>query len=282
MTTPLVTIGIPVYNCERFIRQAIESVLNQTYANFELIITDDGSTDKSVAIIKQFDDKRIRLVVDNENHGISYRLNQQIRLAKGEYFVRMDGDDVMMPYRIEKQVEYLSNHPEVDLVGSSAIIIDDDNNIIGIRRNNNCYRNIDDVYKYGLFIHPTVAGRMSWFLKWQYREDMTGVEDYDLWLRSYNSSKFYNEIAPLMYYRDPLRFKLSTYLFRTRRMIKCQIVNLYLANSSVNGLCCIFKQLMSAILAIILSGISCDKWMIARRNELLSNEDIIKYKMNSE
>ena len=82
MNTPLVTIGIPVYNCKDYIALAVKSVLNQTYTNFELIITDDGSTDGTLDILKQFEDPRIILIVDGENHGISYRLNQQIDLAK--------------------------------------------------------------------------------------------------------------------------------------------------------------------------------------------------------
>ncbi len=130
MKEPLITIGIPVYNCESFIALAVRSVLDQTYKNFELIITDDGSKDKTVDILHHFDDPRIIIISDGENHGIVYRLNQQIKLAKGKYFVRMDGDDIMFPDRIERQVAFLETHKEVDVVGGSAVIIGDDNEIL--------------------------------------------------------------------------------------------------------------------------------------------------------
>ena len=87
---PLVTIGIPVYNSEKFLAQAISSVLRQSYSNFELIITDDGSTDASVSIAQSFKDDRIKVIVDGQNRGISYRLNQQIELANG-FFFRSNG-----------------------------------------------------------------------------------------------------------------------------------------------------------------------------------------------
>ena len=127
MNTPLVTIGIPCYNVGRFIALSIKSVLAQTYTNFELIITDDGSTDNTVDEIRKFNDSRIIMIVDGENHGISYRLNQQIDMAKGYIFIRMDGDDIMFPNRVEKQVKYLQEHPNIDVVGTGAVIIDDEN-----------------------------------------------------------------------------------------------------------------------------------------------------------
>ena len=122
---PLVTIGIPCYNVGRFIALSIRSVLMQTYTNFELIITDDGSTDNTVDEIRKFNDSRIKLSVDGENCGISYRLNQQIDMAKGNIFIRMDGDDIMFPNRVEEQVKYLQEHPNVDVIGAGAVIIDE-------------------------------------------------------------------------------------------------------------------------------------------------------------
>src|SRR5690606_13478656 len=99
-----VTMGMPVYNAEKFIKMAINSVLQQSHRNFELIITDDGSTDQSMDIVESFNDSRIVLIKDSNNKGISHRLNQQIDLAKGKYFLRMDSDDIMFPDRIEKEI----------------------------------------------------------------------------------------------------------------------------------------------------------------------------------
>ena len=114
MKEVFISVGIPVYNAEKFLEKTIRSVLNQSYKNFELIITDDGSSDKSVDIVKSFNDSRITLIADGENRGISYRLNQQIRLAKGKYFFRMDADDLMFPERIFTQVNFLEQNPEID------------------------------------------------------------------------------------------------------------------------------------------------------------------------
>lgn len=134
MENMFVTIGIPCYNVGRFIALSIKSVLAQTYTNFELIITDDGSTDNTIEEIRKFNDSRIKLIVDGENHGISYRLNQQIDMAKGDFFIRMDGDDIMFPNRVEEQVRFLYSHPNVDVVGSSIVVVDDETKIIGFRK----------------------------------------------------------------------------------------------------------------------------------------------------
>ena len=215
--TPLVTIGIPTYNVGRFIALSIKSVLAQTYTNFELIITDDGSTDNTVDEISKFNDPRIKLIVDGKNHGISYRLNQQIDMARGEYFVRMDGDDIMFPKRVEKQVKYLQEHPDVDVVGSGAVIIDDDHKIIGVRQGKITALKPEDVINKTPFIHPTVCGRIEFFRKYHYDEQLCGVEDKDLWCRGVQNCKYAILQVPLLFYRDPLKFKLKTYLSRKKK-----------------------------------------------------------------
>jgi len=211
-----VTIGIPVYNAARFLSLAIKSVLDQTYENFELIISDDGSTDNSLLIAQSFNDSRIAIIADGRNKGISYRLNEQISLAKGKYFARMDADDLMFPERIEKQVNFLENNETFDVVGSTAIVIDDDNYIIGFR-DSKVPVSIERASKTSVFIHPTILGKTSWFRRFAYSNELMGVEDYDLWIRSFNYSKFHIFEEPLFFYRDPLRMKMSTYLFRHRQ-----------------------------------------------------------------
>ncbi len=184
-STVLITVGIPVYNGERFIYKAIKSVLDQTYTNFELIVTDDGSADNTLQILNSFNDPRLKVVSDGKNRGIAYRLNQQIEMAQGEYFVRMDGDDLMFPYRLEKQVGVLNSDPEVDVVGGQAVIIGEENELLGKRNVDKCnYKGDNDYFLSARFIHPTVAGRIEWFKKWRYRDEMSGNEDLDLWIRS--------------------------------------------------------------------------------------------------
>jgi glycosyltransferase involved in cell wall biosynthesis len=214
-----VTIGIPYYNSEHFLHHAIQSVLNQTYTDFELILSNDGSTDRSLEIASSFTDPRIILVGDGRNRGLIYRLNEQLNLARGKYFTRMDSDDIMFPDRIEKQINYLDNSPSIDIIGSEAIVIDKDNTILGIR-----YSKIpikaQDILKSAPFIHPTVMGRTNWFKKYYYSPEMDGFEDADLWIRSFTESKYFIINEPLLFYRDPLIIKIDTYLYRLKQARK--------------------------------------------------------------
>jgi glycosyltransferase involved in cell wall biosynthesis len=127
---PRISVVMSVYNGEKYLRQAIESILQQTYTDFEFIIIDDGSTDSSREIIQSYDDKRIRLVINEQNIGLTKSLNKGIRLAKGEFIARMDADDISLPQRFEKQVAYLDSHPEVGVLGTYANIIDHRGKII--------------------------------------------------------------------------------------------------------------------------------------------------------
>lgn len=221
MINPKITVGIPNYNGACYIRLAIESVLSQSYTDFELIITDDGSTDDSVSIIREYENNpHVRIVISDKNHGLSYQLNEQINLARGQYFCRMDADDIMLKDRLKKQFDYLQRNPNVDLVGTAAFVIDNDNQIIGTRlfmANGEYSRQCDG------FIHPTVMGKISFFRKSPYSEMFSGVEDTELWLRSQQSSVFRIINEPLLFYRDPHELRVKTYIYRLtliERLIK--------------------------------------------------------------
>ncbi len=116
--TPLVTVFIPAYNAGQYIKETIESVLQQTYENFELLIVNDGSTDDTVRIIEEFRDPRIRLCHNDQNRGLSYTRNRGLELAKGEYIAFLDADDLALPHRLQTEVTFLEAHPQYDLVGS--------------------------------------------------------------------------------------------------------------------------------------------------------------------
>lgn len=275
--TLLITIGIPCYNAERFIELAIKSVLCQTYDNFELIITDDGSQDKTVEIIRQFTDSRIKLVSDNINRGISFRLNQQIDMANGDIFVRMDADDLMFPTRLEHLIYYLESNPEIDVVGSSAVVINNDNQIIGIRLSSYDFSQPLSFDRSAIFIHPTVAGRTKWFRKYHYKDEFNGCEDCNLWMRSYAESKFYIIPEPLYFYREPLVFKLSTYLFRKKQGRKMSIAERKYVHDNLSLLFFILKSYLSGFAAMVLHLCKLDKQMIAKRNCEISLNDKIEY-----
>lgn len=135
-TNPLISIVMPVYNPGSFLPQAIESILNQTYQNFEFIIVNDGSTDNSLKTIKSYSkiDKRIKVFNNPRNMGVSYTANLAISKAKGQYIARMDSDDIAFPDRLEKQLKFLQKHPKTIAVGGQCIIINENNQIIGNKK----------------------------------------------------------------------------------------------------------------------------------------------------
>jgi len=114
-----VSIVMSVYNAQKYLDEAIESILNQTYSNFEFIIINDGSTDKSLEIIENYAKKDSRIIVINrENKGLIYSLNEGIRKANGKYIARMDADDISLPQRLEKQVEFMEKNKNIGICGT--------------------------------------------------------------------------------------------------------------------------------------------------------------------
>lgn len=196
----LVTIAIPAYNCQEYIDYAVQSVINQTYKNWELLLLDDGSTDGTLQKLKAYEtDDRIRIISDGQNRGLIYRLNQSINLAHGRYYARMDADDIMLIHRIQSQIDFLTKNPTVDVVGSCAYTIDGHNNI-------------KELIEYPLsptpkpnqlcFLHPSVMGRIDWFRRNRYNQLFNRMEDVELWFRAANNSTYKNLDIPLMFYRE--------------------------------------------------------------------------------
>ncbi|MBU1086383.1 MAG: glycosyltransferase [Candidatus Omnitrophica bacterium] len=115
---PRVTVLMPVYNCERYLKEAIDSILMQSYRDYEFIIINDGSTDRTAEILKLYSDERIRIIHHEKNIGLPSVLNKAIELSVGEYIVRMDADDISLPTRIEKQLRFMDDHPDVGICGT--------------------------------------------------------------------------------------------------------------------------------------------------------------------
>lgn len=265
------TIGIPVYNGGHYILEAVQSVLNQSYLDFELIVTDDGSLDETMKVLRSLHDPRLTIVCDGMHKGLATRLNEQIAMARGEYFARMDADDVMLPQRIERQMAFVHQHPEADVVGSSAIIIDEDSKKIGYR---NCcrwergkHRNAEDLSYTEVtnFMHPTVLGKTAWFRKYYYNPACEGCEDLDLWARSKAESIFYSLSEPLLLYRDPQHLNLSTYLYRRRQ--ERYVLRLNKDKQSLFGFYrCLAYSNFKSVVAWILSKVKLDHWQLRYRN----------------
>lgn len=271
----LVTVAIPVYNGERYIRQSVESVLAQSYADFELIVTDDGSTDGTLEIVRSINDSRLTVMCDGMHKGLATRLNEQIASAHGAYFVRMDADDVMLPHRLERQVAFVQAHPETDVLGSSAVIIDENGTKIGWRGCGSWKRGANHTLggqsycRVRSFMHPTVMGRTEWFRTYYYNPACEGCEDQDLWLRSQKASTFYSLYEPLLYYRDSQQFNLQTYLFRQKT--GRYVLNLNASSISwwrrYRGILSCFSK---SLIARFLVRVGHTEWLLRVRNKKYS------------
>ena len=187
VNSPEVTVLMSVYNCEKYVKQSVDSILGQTFANFEFLIFDDGSTDKTFEILQSFKDSRIRLVKNEKNEGIIKTMNKGIDMGKGTFVARMDGDDISFPKRLEKQVNYLKSNPAVALVAAKIITIDNEgieqgywgDDILAIAEEQ--IRNI--LPNENCIAQSTVMIRRDVLAKYKYALKQKDSEDWDLWLR---------------------------------------------------------------------------------------------------
>jgi glycosyltransferase involved in cell wall biosynthesis len=202
MKTPLVTVGIPIYNAAPYLDFAIRSVVNQTFTDWELILIDDGSTDDSLAIARRWESDQIRIVFDGQNRGLPIRLNQLTKLTQGKYLARMDADDIMAPDRLRQQVVYLQSHPDTDIVASFVYTINTQNCVYGRRGNRQLPGTLSSSINSFPITHPSVMGSQAWFLKNPYNEKRRRSEDIDLWLRTMSNSQFAILDVPLLFYRE--------------------------------------------------------------------------------
>jgi len=188
---PVVSIGMPVFNCEMTLGLAVHSLINQTYDNWELLLIDDGSTDNTLSLAQGFNDSRIRVISDGVNMGVPVRLNQSLFLSRGKYFARMDGDDIAYPERLETQVAYLEAYPEVDLVGGRVLIFCGHGDALGTYPFRQNHAEICRRPWAGFYLpHPTWMGKIEWFRSYQYSSKAIRTEDQDLLLRAYKESRF--------------------------------------------------------------------------------------------
>lgn len=218
---PKVSVIMGIYNTnnETMVKEAIDSILNQTYKNYEFIICDDGSTDGTYELIKKLtmNDDRVVLIKNEKNMGLAYTLNHCLEVAKGEYIARMDADDISVLDRLEKQVEFLDRNDEYAVVGSSAKLFDE-NGQWGMRCP--CEKPIKESFLFGTcFIHPTVMIRRSVLDKvsgYRVSDETLRAEDYDLFMRIYSAGgKGYNLQETLYEFReDKNAYKRRSYKFR--------------------------------------------------------------------
>jgi len=199
--TPCISVILPVYNADLFIEEAINSILNQTVADFELIIVNDGSTDQTASKILLYTDPRIVYVDNEKNIGLIKTLNKAIRLSKGQFIARMDSDDVAMFDRFEKQLDFLRRTPEVGVCGSNVEVFGQWNFVTDLS-----YSTIDieaEMLLKNPIFHPTVMLRREILEKnniW-YDENFKHAEDYQLWVELSKYAKIENLPNVLLKYR---------------------------------------------------------------------------------
>jgi len=202
MSQTKISVILPVFNSRDYVREAIESVLNQSYSDFELIIINDGSTDSSSAIIESFNDKRIIYINNSKNSGLISTLNEGLKLAKGKYIARMDADDICLPDRFKRQVDALDKSDDIILVSSDYYEMKGSDLKLSTG-----FSGSDEIKSTLLFApciaHPTVMMRHVFSDgTLRYNPEFKHTEDYKLWTELSFKGEFVNLNIPLLKYRS--------------------------------------------------------------------------------
>ncbi len=209
---PALTIAIPFYNPGAYFLAALQSVFAQTFADWELLLIDDGGTDGSLDLSRRICDERVTVIADGERRGLSSRLNQAAQLARGEYLFRMDADDIMHPERMAEQLAVLRASSAETVVGTACFSIDHEAKIVGWRPTP-ASQGVGFAARHS-FVHPTVAAPTEWFRSNPYSEDrlFRRAEDAELWCRTSSHTEFKWMPRPLLFYREVGVFSIDNYL----------------------------------------------------------------------
>jgi glycosyltransferase involved in cell wall biosynthesis len=221
----LVTIGLPFRNNVSTLRLAIQSVFAQTFDDWELVLLDDGSTDASLSLAESVRDARVRVIADGESRGLAVRLNEITKCARGEYIVRMDADDAMVPTRIETQVEYLASNAQCDVVASPAYLFDVSGTVYGRTGAQPITRERGLFLNGRVIVHPTMAARKSWMAANLYDPSLHRSQDKDLFARTHATTYFAKLPETLLFYREAGQFRLEHY--RAQKMLERRIFRRY-------------------------------------------------------
>ncbi|MGA3020053.1 MAG: glycosyltransferase family A protein, partial [Bryobacteraceae bacterium] len=199
-----VSIGLPFFNNQKTLADAIRSVLAQTLCDWELILVDDGSTDGSLALARSIHDPRVRLVSDGVNRGLSSRLNQIADLARGPYLARLDGDDMMHPERLERQVAALESNPGADMVATAMYSMDRSDRPRGIQGFTHPDIRPIAVLTHSPFVHGSIMARTEWFRRHPYDESRRRSQDRELFIRTFRNLSFVHLAEALYFCREEL------------------------------------------------------------------------------
>lgn len=203
---PRVTVLMPLHNGEPYLADALASILEQTFTDFELLVIDDGSTDGSAALVRACADGRIRLVHNGANLGVTASLNRGIQLARGTYVARMDSDDISLPDRLARQVAFLDEHPDCAMVAATVTLMDRHGVDCGVWDDDGRTTTAAEIRRFlpraNCIAHPGVMIRRSVLAAYSYDERQRVAQDYDLWLRLAADGLTVAKLAePLLRYR---------------------------------------------------------------------------------
>jgi glycosyltransferase involved in cell wall biosynthesis len=283
MTDPLVSVILPVYNGGATLAAALRSIFSQTFADFEVVLLNDASRDNSLQVALRFADPRLRIVNEEINRGLAFRLNQGIDLARGRYIARMDQDDMSFPQRLARQVEYLEAHPEIDLLGCRAVVFRGDNEIIGMMpfRSSHeaiCARPWNAFY----LAHPTWMGRAEWFRRFRYRiPEVFLAEDQELLLRAYPESRFACLTDVLFAYRKE-RFNWNKVLLSRRSLFRAQLMHFISRRQYSNAVLALSITLVKISIDCIAAVPGCEHVFFRRMSESVPESVPMELKRISE
>ena len=194
-SSPKVSVLMAVKDGEKYLREAVDSILTQTFSDFEFIIIDDGSLDGTAQILSEYSDPRIVLLKNDSSIGLTKSLNLGLEISKGEYIARMDADDVSLPDRLVTQVSFLDANPQVGVVGTAAYLVDSDNasrQLVQYPQHHDLLHWIMCFFENPI-LHPTVMFRLQWVKKMGgYTEAYVTSQDYNLWGRAVKNTKLAN------------------------------------------------------------------------------------------
>lgn len=219
---PVISVIMPVYNGRKYLKEAVDSILNQTYTDFEFLIIDDASTDGSSEILFDYSlkDSRVKIFKNEKNLNVAKSLNRLIDHAKGKYIARMDADDVAIETRLESQLEVLETQSSVDILFSNIIYIDKDGHEICLgKKHPSLTKTLEQLSLNNSIAHPTIFMRKNVFDTYGgYNEEIGNVEDKELWMRLHQKGvKFYFHDRFVLKYRinpSSVTYKSSHYFVK--------------------------------------------------------------------
>jgi glycosyltransferase involved in cell wall biosynthesis len=273
--SPKVTVAIVFYNAMPHFRSAVGSVLSQDFADWELLLIDDGSTDGSVEFARSIADPRVRVFADGRNLKLNIRLNQSIELARGEFYFRMDADDIMFPWRLRKQLEVLAGLDSNVVLGAAAVCIDKGGKILGLRRGLAPVRSIYAA-RHAL-IHPTVCARTEWFRRNKYSEEFVfhRSQDAELWTRCFRHTRLMQLEEPLLFYRESLSIGVENYIGSCLGL--CIIAYRCPSLSGPRRALWMGSSLLRCWIVCVLASSGVSKYLVKRRNSRLQPDELDEY-----